>query len=64
MFVLMAAVWDSYFFQEWIDRMELDITKLTMILTLSIVLGQMISNVPLVALYMPMLQHAGRRKMN
>ncbi len=59
MFVLMAAVWDSYFFQEWIDRMMLDITKLTMILTLSIVLSQMISNVPLVALYMPMLQHAG-----
>ncbi|MEW6015125.1 MAG: DUF1646 family protein, partial [Candidatus Zixiibacteriota bacterium] len=53
------AVWESYFFQEWIDRMELDITKLTMILTLSIVLSQMISNVPLVALYMPMLQHAG-----
>lgn len=59
MFVLMAAVWESYFFQEWIDRMELDITKLTMILALSIVLSQMISNVPLVALYMPMLQHAG-----
>jgi len=59
MFILMAAVWQSQFFQDIIDAARVDITKLSMILTVSVFLSQMISNVPLVALYLPMLSHAG-----
>jgi Na+/H+ antiporter NhaD/arsenite permease-like protein len=59
MFVLMASVWDCGFFQEWIRNMDLDITKLTVVLTVSVVLSQFISNVPLVALCLPMLKQAG-----
>ncbi len=59
MFILMAAVWDSGFFQALLERMKLDITKLTVVLSVSIILSQLISNVPLVALCLPILHHAG-----
>ncbi|SYZ74716.1 Na+/H+ antiporter NhaD-like permease [Candidatus Zixiibacteriota bacterium] len=59
MFVLMAAVWDSGFFQSLLERMHLDITKLTVVLSVSVILSQFISNVPLVALCLPILHHAG-----
>jgi len=59
MFVLMASVWESGFFQSVIEKMNIDITSTSMIFTVSILLSQLISNVPLVALYLPMLVHAG-----
>lgn len=59
MFVLMESVWRSGFFQRGIESMRLDITSGGMILGVSIVLSQLISNVPLVALYLPVLAHAG-----
>ncbi|KYC45372.1 MAG: Citrate transporter [Candidatus Methanofastidiosum methylothiophilum] len=59
MFVLMRSVWDSGFIQSVINSMEINITSLSMILVVSIVLSQFISNVPLVALYLPMLLEAG-----
>jgi Na+/H+ antiporter NhaD/arsenite permease-like protein len=59
MFVLMASVWESGFFQSIISDMHIDITSITMILVISVVLSQFISNVPLVALYLPMLVSAG-----
>jgi Na+/H+ antiporter NhaD/arsenite permease-like protein len=59
MFILMAAVWDSWFFQGLYARMDLDITKLTVVLAVSVLLSQLISNVPLVALCLPILHHAG-----
>jgi Na+/H+ antiporter NhaD/arsenite permease-like protein len=59
MFVLMESVWMTGFFQSVIERMNLDILELQTILGVSVVMSQLISNVPLVALYQPILLHAG-----
>ncbi|MBI5360696.1 MAG: anion transporter [Planctomycetes bacterium] len=59
MFVLMRGVWDTGFFQEIMAEMKLNAASLTGILFISIVLSQFISNVPLVALCLPMLITAG-----
>lgn len=59
MFILMQSVWNSGFIQEIIGNMNINITNLLMIFIVSIVLSQFISNVPLVALYLPMLLEAG-----
>jgi len=59
MFVLMDSVWRSNFFQHILMESRQDITSTGMILSVSIVLSQLISNVPLTALYQPMLIHAG-----
>ena len=57
MFVLMQSVWNSGFFQRIIVHSKVDITSNIMILGVSVLLSQLISNVPLVALYMPVLSH-------
>lgn len=59
MFVLMQSVWDCGFFQTVIGRLRLDITTTPAILCAAIGLSQLISNVPLVALYLPVLGQAG-----
>lgn len=59
MFILMQSVWDTGFFQHQIDRIPLDTASTPMILAVSIILSQFISNVPLAALYLPILIHAG-----
>lgn len=59
MFVLMQSVWDTGFFQSLLTRTGADIDSVPMILLVSVLLSQFISNVPLVALYLPLLQHAG-----
>ena len=59
MFILMQSVWNSGFIQKVISNMNINITNLLMIFIVSIVLSQFISNVPLVALYLPMLLEAG-----
>lgn len=59
MFILMQSVWDSGFIQGIIGNMGINITNLLVIFIVSIVLSQFISNVPLVALYLPMLLEAG-----
>ena len=59
MFVLMASVWESNFFQNLIADMNLDITAIPVILLLGILLSQLISNVPMVALTLPLLMSAG-----
>jgi Na+/H+ antiporter NhaD/arsenite permease-like protein len=41
-----------------IANMNLNILSIPMILAVSVLLSQLISNVPLVALYLPMLSHA------
>jgi len=55
MFVLMQSVWDTGFFQQFLNGFKL--TSLPMILLVSTVLSQFISNVPMVALYLPLLEH-------
>jgi len=59
MFVLMQSVWNTGFFQSIIAGLNINITSVAMILVVSVVLSQLISNVPLVALYLPMLLHVG-----
>jgi Na+/H+ antiporter NhaD/arsenite permease-like protein len=59
MFVLMQSVWDAGFFQGLITDSNIAIDSIPAILVVSVLLSQLISNVPLVALYMPMLMHAG-----
>lgn len=57
MFVLMASVWQSGVVQRQIDELSIDLTSTPAIMLLSASLSQLISNVPLVALYLPMLSH-------
>jgi Na+/H+ antiporter NhaD/arsenite permease-like protein len=59
MFVLMESVWESGVFQSLIANSNFDILSIVMILVISILLSQLLSNVPLVALYLPVLIHAG-----
>ncbi len=59
MFVLMASVWQAGFFQSLLARLELDMSSVSIIMLVSILLSQLISNVPLVALYLPVLKGAG-----
>ena len=55
MFILMASVWDSGVFQNVINSTKMSLTSLPVIMGIGVVLSQFISNVPLVALYLPML---------
>lgn len=59
MFILMRSVWDSGFFQGVISSTNLNITSTIAIIIISVLVSQLISNVPLVVLYMPMLLQAG-----
>jgi Na+/H+ antiporter NhaD/arsenite permease-like protein len=59
MFVLMQSVWDSGYFQNVIANLHLNLQSIGIIMAVSIVLSQLISNVPLVALYLPVLSHLG-----
>jgi Na+/H+ antiporter NhaD/arsenite permease-like protein len=59
MFVLMEGVWLSGYFQRSIDALHIDITTIPAVMGVGVALSQLISNVPLVALYLPLLQHAG-----
>lgn len=59
MFVLMESVWDSGVFQKLITGANMQLTSVPVIMAVSIVLSQFISNVPLVALYLPMLTRLG-----
>lgn len=59
MFVLMESVWESEIMQCALDSVLPNLTSLSLILVVSVVLSQFISNVPLVALYLPALQELG-----
>ncbi|HOK56457.1 MAG TPA: SLC13 family permease [bacterium] len=59
MFILMASVWNTGFFQSIIKNLKINITSINMIMIISIILSQLISNVPLVALYLPLLIQSG-----
>jgi Na+/H+ antiporter NhaD/arsenite permease-like protein len=56
MFVLMQAVWNTGFFQNWLSGT--DVTTVPMTLGVSVGVSQLISNVPFVALFMQMLGSA------
>jgi len=57
MFVLMESVWETGFFQSFVDGSA--ISSVPLILGTSVVISQFISNVPFVALFQPMILQAG-----
>lgn len=59
LFVLMASVWQSGFFQPLIEESSLDLAAVPVIMTLGVVVSQFVSNVPFVALSLPVLAHLG-----
>jgi len=59
MFVLMASVWQSGFFQELLIDLSMDLTSIPIIMIIGVSFSQLISNVPLVALYLPLLTTSG-----
>jgi len=59
LFVLMASVWQSGFFQPLIEGSSLDLTAVPVIAVTSVVVSQFVSNVPFVALSLPVLEHLG-----
>jgi Na+/H+ antiporter NhaD/arsenite permease-like protein len=59
MFVLMQSVWLSGYFQNIIADLHLDLRSVGVIMAISTLMSQLVSNVPLVALYMPVLSHLG-----
>ncbi len=59
MFVLMKSVWDSGLLTILIDKKSMDLYTVPSILAVSLGLSQLISNVPMVALYLPVLSESG-----
>jgi Na+/H+ antiporter NhaD/arsenite permease-like protein len=59
MFVLMAAVWRTGSLQGWLGQLGLALTGVGPVLGVSVLLSQLVSNVPLVALYLPTLRELG-----
>jgi Na+/H+ antiporter NhaD/arsenite permease-like protein len=57
MFVLMESVWQTGFFQSFVDQSM--VTSIPMILLTSASISQFISNVPFVALFQPMIMQTG-----
>jgi Na+/H+ antiporter NhaD/arsenite permease-like protein len=57
MFILMASVWQTGFFQSFV--MKGFTTDIPVILLTSAIISQFISNVPFVALFQPMIEQAG-----
>jgi Na+/H+ antiporter NhaD/arsenite permease-like protein len=58
MFVLTASVWQTGILQNWVADLHIDVSSLPAVLLLSAALSQLISNVPLVTLYLPLLPQA------
>ncbi|HXI09536.1 MAG TPA: anion transporter [Thermodesulfobacteriota bacterium] len=59
LFVLMESVWRSGFLQYLINGWGGDLSGVEPVLLMSAVLSQLLSNVPFVALYLPVLTHLG-----
>jgi Na+/H+ antiporter NhaD/arsenite permease-like protein len=57
MFVLMESVWQTGFFQSFVN--ESTVSSVPMILVTSVLISQFISNVPFVALFQPLILQAG-----
>lgn len=59
MFVLMQSVWNSGVFQSLMNGSGFNFASVPVILAISVVFSQFLSNVPLVALYLPVLGKLG-----
>ncbi len=63
MFVLMESVWSSGIFQSLMTGSQADLTSVPAILTLSVLVSQLTSNVPFVALCQPLLVNPSAREL-
>lgn len=59
LFVLMGSVWASGILQGMIHSLDMDLRSVDLILGVSVVVSQLLFNVPFVALYLPLLNHLG-----
>ncbi|WP_292364132.1 MULTISPECIES: SLC13 family permease [unclassified Methanoculleus] len=59
LFVLMASVWQSGVFQPLIEGSSLDLATVPVIVVMGVIVSQVVSNVPFVALSLPALSHLG-----
>ena len=59
MFVVMESVWQTGFFQGLLAQAQVDLRSPAMILGVGVLLSQLISNVPLVALFQPLMLQSG-----
>ncbi|MDD1766970.1 MAG: anion transporter [Methanomassiliicoccales archaeon] len=59
MFVLMESVWQTGFFQSIIAGSNADLSSVPIVLATGVSLSQLISNVPFVALFLPLMTQAG-----
>jgi Na+/H+ antiporter NhaD/arsenite permease-like protein len=59
MFVVMESLWDTGLIQQLLQSFNTDPRSMETVLLVSVVISQVISNVPLVALLMPLMRHAG-----
>jgi Na+/H+ antiporter NhaD/arsenite permease-like protein len=59
MFVLMESVWNTGLMQSFNESLKLDAGNVGVIMGLGVTASQLISNVPMVALYLPLLTQAG-----
>jgi Na+/H+ antiporter NhaD/arsenite permease-like protein len=59
MFVLMRSVWDSGLFQVLLAPIAPRLAEVPVVLAVSVVASQLVSNVPLVAMLLPAMQAAG-----
>ena len=57
LFIVMSAVWHAQFFQSWISSSKLNLQEPSVVVLLSLTGSQLISNVPLVQLYLPFIHH-------
>ncbi len=64
MFVLMQSVWDSGVMQRAVAASGLNLADTGVVLAVSVALSQILSNVPLVALYLPVLRELGASSMS
>jgi Na+/H+ antiporter NhaD/arsenite permease-like protein len=59
MFVLMRSVWETGVPQRWMAATGLPLAAPETVLGIGVVMSQLVSNVPMVALYLPVLEGAG-----
>ncbi len=55
LFVLVGSVWNSGFLQSWIGSLNLDLASIPTILLANVIGSQLISNVPMVLIYLKLL---------
>lgn len=58
MFILMKAIWNTNLIQNFLKTHNIDLNSLPILMSTSVILSQILSNVPLVALFMPVLKLA------